>query len=275
MLLSMLYKYLLEHTSVSEGTLMFLYFLLAVGLVNCVRIFRNTTIKGLIATVFNLVLPGLGQVYMKQLKLGIALAVIFVISFLFDDHIPLLIDSNKGAYFYVLIGLALALQFIFIENAQKTVQAKWVHQLGAFKYKRMIPVIEKGTVLCLDTNILLHEQTFLIALFRDSDAHLFVSKQVYRELDGLKKNNKRDVRNRTQLAFDIIELFQGEKRMTMLEVPPHSYLRDIKLASNPDEIIIGTYLFERDRVKNPVVFLSNDKGARILAANANLDTVTI
>jgi hypothetical protein len=275
LLLFILYLYLSKSGDASEIALIILSCLLALGLFNSVRISPHVVINGRLATLLNFILPGLGQVYMKQVKLGSLLAVLFMVGFAFHQKFIYIFGTENPIHLYLTLGLALALQYILLPSAKEKAAAKRNHQLGMMKYTRLKPVIERGTILCLDTNILLHEQMFLIALHRDSDAHIFVSKQVYRELDGLKKNKKPDVRNRAQLAFDLIELFQGDKRLTMLDVPPHTYLRKKNLASSPDEMIIGTYLFEQNRVSNPLVFLSNDKGARILAVNAQFNTVTI
>lgn len=273
MLLGFLEKQLLEHTTASETTITILIVLLAIGLFNYMRIHPTSYVSGRWATFWNLVLPGLGQVYMKQMLLGIPLIVLFMGSFLVRHRLPLT-EDQLALYFLFLLGLPLALQYILINYAKKTISSPWLHKIALLKYKRLVPLIERGTVLCLDTNILMHEQLLLIAAFRDSDVHLFVSKQVYAELDGLKKNKRYDVRSRAQLAFDLIELYQSAGRLTLLEVPYH-YLRSEGLMNSPDERIIGTYLYEQKYISNPLVFLSNDKGARILAKNLNMATVIV
>jgi len=149
-----------------------------------------------------------------------------------------------------------------------------MQKVAAAQYKRLKPVIDVGAIFSPDTNILMHDQLTLVAAFRDSDVKLYVSKQVLKELDGLKNNDNPSVRRKAQLGFDLLELYQQEGRVKFLEIPSHSYLKKNNLTGGPDEKIIASCLQQKEQ-QVPIVFLSNDKGARLLARDAGIPLTNV
>lgn len=61
--------------------------------------------------------------------------------------------------------------------------------------------------------------------------------------------------------------------MHILKTPKTVEIRKYGLGGSPDEKIIGTYLHELKNGQETLMFLSNDKGARILARNAGMPVV--
>lgn len=106
----------------------------------------------------------------------------------------------------------------------------------------------------VDTNILMHEPDMLLYLLAKSNLRLFMSMVVFTELDGLKKSENVVTRTQAQTAFDVIEEFQRRGNLHLLQVPKNDELRKYGLGSSPDEKIIGTYLWERER-NHPVCYL--------------------
>ncbi|MFD1706894.1 PIN domain-containing protein [Siminovitchia sediminis] len=127
----------------------------------------------------------------------------------------------------------------------------------------------------VDTNILMHEPDLLVYLMEKEHFHLNMSMMVFSELDGLKKNDDPLTRRKAQLAFDIIEEFQQRGQLKILKTPKTDDIRKYGLGGSPDEKIIGTYMKERENGIPNLVFLSNDKGARIIARNVGMPVADI
>lgn len=141
------------------------------------------------------------------------------------------------------------------------------------KAKAILHVKEMDYEFAVDTNILMHEPDLLLYLLEKSDLRLFMSMVVFTELDGLKKSENVVTRTQAQTAFDVIEEFQRRGKLELLQVPTNDELRKYGLGSSPDEKIIGTYMWARERHHPNLIFISNDKGARILARNAGMPIV--
>ena len=77
-------------------------------------------------------------------------------------------------------------------------------------------------------------------------------------------------RQRAQLAFDVIEAYQRKNLLSIMKTPKSDVLQKFGLGHSPDDKIIGTYLNEYKNGRQNIIFLSNDKGARIIARNAGL-----
>src|SRR5690606_16577429 len=110
----------------------------------------------------------------------------------------------------------------------------------------------------------------LVYILENEPVPLHVSMTVFKELDGLKKNKEPLTRKRAQFAFDIIEEYQRKGLIKLIETPSYNELRRRGLSDTPDDKIIGTYLNESHKGKQKLIFLSNDKGARIIARNSGL-----
>lgn len=134
---------------------------------------------------------------------------------------------------------------------------------------------EKGHEIAVDTNILMHDSALFIYLLEQFAMNLHMSMMVFNELDGLKKGENPETRQRAQFAFDVIEEFQRADKLHMIKTPRTDEIRKYGLSGSPDEKIIGTYLREIEKGKEKLLFLSNDKGARIIARNAGMPIVEI
>jgi hypothetical protein len=142
------------------------------------------------------------------------------------------------------------------------------------KLQELVKYKEDGYELAVDTNILMHEPDLLVYLLDHEDMYINLSKSVYKELDGLKNNKSRIVRQQAQLAFDVIEEYQRRERLKMIETPKGEAMKKYGLGHDPDDKIIGTYIKETKGGRK-LIFLSNDKGARIIARNAGLSVAEI
>lgn len=140
------------------------------------------------------------------------------------------------------------------------------------KYQKTVPLLKQGIVPALDTNILMHDLLMLVAYLRDTNAPLVISKQVFNELDGLKKGTG-ETRKRAQLAFDLLESFQEHGRLKLLDIPNRTKLEKFQLSNSADDKIIGSYLMDIQRNNSKLAFLSNDKGARIIARQVNMPII--
>ena len=171
-------------------------------------------------------------------------------------YIYTLIDVNSGSY----------------KAAYKTLLGRRMREVKA-QAKVVVAHQKNGKEFAIDTNILMHEPDLLIYLLEKTQIHLFVSQMVFNELDGLKKSTDRDTRRNAQMAFDVLEAYQKREQITFLKIPKTDAIRPYGLGGSPDEKIIGTYLQEAEKRDQGFVFLSNDKGARIIARNVGMPVV--
>ncbi|WP_163969701.1 PIN domain-containing protein [Oceanobacillus halotolerans] len=259
---------------ISDATVFFIYLLSIVLLTNYYRVKRVTYIDGGKAGWLSALVAGLGQVYSKQTVFGIIYTVLHLIILGLGRT-----EMMEGTH--VLIGWLL-LMIVSIIHANlvagglnERLAKEALQKLAVAKYRRLVPSIELGAVFAPDTNILMHEQLALIAAYYDSNAKLYISKQVIKELDGLKNNSDASVRKRAQYAFDVLELYQEANRIVFIEVPHYNYLKKHKLTGGPDEKIIASCLQQLHEKQVPIVFLSNDKGARLLARNSGVPIQTM
>lgn len=235
-------------------------------------IFKNRAFNDVRAFALGVVGVGLGQAYNGQLVKSIVFFTAFSILIFYGQ----VIDPNSDVVKYIAFGL---LFLSAIEAGRSTKKAARTAVID----KRRKEVEKKAKVIldyknmnhefAVDTNILMHEPDMLLYLLAKSNLRLFMSMVVFTELDGLKKSENVVTRTQAQTAFDVIEEFQRRGNLQLLQVPKNDELRKYGLGSSPDEKIIGTYLWERERNHPSLLFISNDKGARILARNAGMPIV--
>ncbi|WP_077624491.1 PIN domain-containing protein [Sediminibacillus massiliensis] len=223
------------------------------------------------AALLSLLFPGFGQLALRQKLVGF----LFMIgsACLLQTMIYTESDASDIWKLAVLFGppiVSARFAYLSVSRTMRQINNQQKQEIAVLNYKLVEPGLQKGMIPALDTNILMHSALLLVAMHKDSNAHLLLSKQVFFELEGLKKSKDPVVRKRAQLGFDMIELFQSSNRLKMLDIPGESYRRKWKLSNTGDDKIIASYLRELENRKTPLGFLSNDKGARILARNAGL-----
>ncbi|MCZ2256952.1 hypothetical protein KSU66_00450 [Sporosarcina sp. G11-34] len=101
---------------------------------------------------------------------------------------------------------------------------------------------------------------------------LYVSMVVFNELEELKNNEDPHTRQRAQDAFAIIEDYQKEESLHFLKTPNTHAIRTYKLGRSAEEEKIGSYIQELETARNKLLFLSNDKSARIIARSVDMPT---
>ncbi|RWZ59113.1 hypothetical protein EQV77_09220 [Halobacillus fulvus] len=228
--------------------------------------FKKTSYSRSTAVLWAVLFPGFGQLYLKQRILGLLLSV----PFLYIITTYGMTRNGDERFLWAMMAFSMV-SVIFAsmtkvpgENEPK-LQKLQTEAVEA--YKSWIPYLKKGAAPALDTNMLMHSTLSLVALYRDSDAPLYISRMVLNELDGLKKNNDVKTRKKAQLGFDLVEMFQQADRVKVIEVPAHKERERLGVAHDTDSKIIASYIADGSNV----FFLSNDKGARITARNTSLD----
>lgn len=235
-------------------------------------IFRKSGFSDTMAIVLGIFGVGLGQAYNRQLKKALIFLGIFS-AFVAYGHF---IDPSQN--YSKIIAFVLYILYI-IEAARGTKKAarnqivdnrrKEVEQ----KAKTILQYKESDHEFAVDTNILMHEPDLLLYLLEKAGFKLYMSMMVFSELDGLKKSDDIVTRTQAQTAFDVIEEFQRHNKLKLLKTPKTDQIRKYGLGGSPDEKIIGTYMLEREKNHPKLMFISNDKGARILARNAGIPIV--
>lgn len=228
------------------------------------------------AVFFGLIGFGFGQLYNLQPKKGLVFFILFA-AFLMNASFWV-IEFKETAYLltgFGLIVLPLIDAGLNAENAFQRLKASNRKNHLRKKIKAVLEYRQENYEFCIDTNILLHEPDLLVYILENEPVPLHVSMTVFKELDGLKKNKEPLTRKRAQFAFDIIEEYQRKGLIKLIETPSYNELRRKGLSDTPDDKIIGTYLNESHKGKQKLIFLSNDKGARIIARNSGLPVAEI
>lgn len=209
---------------------------------------------------------GFGQVYNLQLKKGLFFASLTPLSI----ALVMLGITEKGGTTVLTLGVLTLLSFVdAIMSASSTKNRILDHALQG-KVDKIVQYQTDGFEFVVDTNILMHESELLIHLLVEESFELTICMIVFNELEDLKKNDKLATRKQAQVAFDIIEDYQHKDLLTILEEPAFEILKGYGLGWSPDDKMIGTYLNEFKNSRPTIMFLSNDKGARIIARNVGL-----
>jgi len=142
------------------------------------------------------------------------------------------------------------------------VGAKAIKQLTSFKHTDYI--------LAYDTNILL-KYPLLFTNYKNSN-RLLVSKQVFKELDKQKTNE--EIGHQARNAINMIEQLQKDGAELSFSSANDDYTKSKMLdPSSPDDRIIASYLYEAEKNNKKIFFISEDRGARIIAREAGLETI--
>ncbi|MEN2769042.1 PIN domain-containing protein [Ornithinibacillus xuwenensis] len=248
-----------------------IYILSVILFANFYRVKQSSSIEQGKAGFLSVLVPGLGHIYARKVVLGFVIILLqFILYF-----ISIGFDNETMLIAWIGLTILAAIHANRTAGKMEDVLAKQsLQKLAVMKYRRLEEAIQKGIAIAPDTNILMHEQLMLIAAYRDSNMKLYISKQVMRELDGLKSNDDPGTRKSAQIGFDVLELYQEAGRCEFLEVPSKEYLNRHHLNGGPDEKIIASCLKLLEK-NVPVIFVSNDKGARILARNSKMPTVSL
>lgn len=224
--------------------------------------------NGLIAFILSASFTGSGFAYSGAYVRGW----LFAISSVATLGYALATKTDEFGYAYVIINIVQAIWAPLYavdasyklrekskKDRQKSIEDTYLQGLLSY--------IHSGYHVAVDTNFLMHFSPVLLNLYKNTNVHLFLHPTVFGELEGLKGNNKKEVRQRAQGAFDILELYQKSNRM--------QWTRRQKQGSNfksADQRIITGVLNEiQSGVK--LVFASHDKGARILARSLHIPVV--
>ncbi|GAA0345259.1 hypothetical protein GCM10008967_39610 [Bacillus carboniphilus] len=140
-------------------------------------------------------------------------------------------------------------------------------------YKTLEPYLNKGYILCPDTNFLMNASS-LFKKLKNENVH--ISRQVYDELDRLKSSSSDASREQKRRAFEAREGFRALDIVDskIIEVAPSSTFSQYNLSQNkPDDKIIASYLHLRDSKNEKILFLTLDRGAKLIAKTAGFETV--
>lgn len=238
------------------------------------KLFKSRPI-GLRAVILSLIGFGFGQAYNRQLVKAVIFAALIPIT-IFIQRNGLFFEENTIKNITVVaILLCLVDAGISAISGKRRAERQYRNK-EVMKKAELVKKYSQGDhQFGVDTNILMHEPDLLVYLMEKENFNLNMSMMVFSELDGLKKNDNPITRKKAQLAFDIIEEFQQRGQLKMLKTPKTDDIRKYGLGGSPDEKIIGTYLRERDNGMPNLVFLSNDKGARIIARNVGMPVADI
>lgn len=233
-------------------------------------IFRIQNYSGTTSLVLSLIGPGIGQAYNRQFIKGIIYFGLFIVFIFFVKAFP----EYDNYYAWIFVGYYILIIFDAVNGTSKAARNAVVQKRTKEVQKKAKKLLEyQDHEFGVDTNILMHEPDLLVYMLEKDGLELYMSMMVFNELDGLKKSENVVTRTQAQTAFDVIEEFQRRSKLHILKTPKTDDIRKYGLGGSPDEKIIGTYLREREGKHPKLMFISNDKGARILARNAGMPIV--
>lgn len=139
-------------------------------------------------------------------------------------------------------------------------------------FKRLQPYLQQGYILCPDTNFLMNASDVFPKLKHET---VMISKQVYNELDNLKNSTFDAGKEQKRRSFEAREGLRALDlvQATIMEPPPASIFGTYHLSQSPDDRIIANYLHYRDSKNGKILFLTLDRGAKLVAKSAGLETV--
>ncbi|EFU43846.1 PhoH family protein [Paenibacillus vortex V453] len=142
------------------------------------------------------------------------------------------------------------------------------------QYKKAISEkIGQGNAFGLDTNILMHYPTETFEILKKEN--IVMSREVQKELDGLKNSSDKETSSNARRAFKAIEDAQRQgQSLTILPSVDFKTLTQLNLADTMDDRILAAYL-QLHKQGKPIYFLTNDRGAKITARNAGMPIVEI
>jgi len=232
-------------------------------------IFREFPRSGPIAGLLSVIGVGVGQAYNRQVKKAIVYLCVYLFSmFIFQQGVLNELLSSFIIMIIVFISMLDAGFWAAKLEARRQIKSRW----NEIELSAPADYRENDYELAIDTNIFMDEPDLLVYLLEEESMDLYVSMMVFNELEDLKNNENLDASETAQTALDIIEDFQKENRLYLLKTPNTHAIRKYRLGESADEMIIGTYILELNAGRNKLLFLSNDKGARIIARSVDMPT---
>jgi len=232
-------------------------------------IFKEGPIRASIAGLMSVIGVGVGQAYNRQVKKAIVYLCVYLSSmFIFQQGV-----LNEILMGLIILGIVI---FSMLDagfwavklEERRQIKSRWneIELSAPPDYK------ETDYELAIDTTVFMDDPDLLAYLLEEESMDLYVSMMVFNELEDLKNNEDLDTSETAQTALDIIEDFQKEDRLYLLKTPNTHAIRTYKLGQSADEMKVGTYILELNTGRNKLLFLSNDKGARIIARSVDMPT---
>lgn len=131
----------------------------------------------------------------------------------------------------------------------------------------------QGNAFGLDTNILMHYPAETFEILKNEA--IVLSREVQKELDGLKNSTDKETSANARRAFKAIEDAQRQgQTLTILPSVDYKTITQLKLTDTMDDRILAAYL-QLHKQGKAIYFLTNDRGAKITARNAGMPIVEI
>lgn len=232
-------------------------------------IFKEGPRRGGIAGLMSVIGVGIGQAYNRQVKKAIVYLCVYLISmFIFQQDVLNEILSGLVILGIVIFSMLDAGFWAAKLEERRQIKSRWneIESSAPADYR------ENDYELAIDTNVFMDEPDLLAYLLEEESMDLYVSMMVFNELEDLKNNENPLTIQKAEIALDIIEDYLKEDRLYLLKTPNTHAIRKYRLGESAAEEIIGSYIQELETGRNKLLFLSNDKGARIIARSVDMPT---
>lgn len=219
------------------------------------------------ASVLSLLVFSAGQIYNRQYIKAVFFIILYSVAYYYFIN-----TNGRNLMFFILITITVVSAVDASKNAKKAIipfLQKQRERIVTLKLSKLADLKNEEFELGLHTDILMLEPDLLVKMLETYKYRLYLSKQVFSEINRLTKHAS--TKEQAEIALDVIEEFQRQDALELLETPDRNKLKVFGLKESGGEKIIGTYL---NSEKN-FVFLSNDKGARVISRNAGLPVVEV
>ncbi|MNO23409.1 hypothetical protein D3C76_132120 [compost metagenome] len=204
-----------------------------------------------------------------MIKIFISIAAISLIAGL--GKAMFLYSTNKNIY-----GAKNAfLRILFHPHSLLSTNMRDLQRNTSFtQYKQALASkLGKGIAFGLDTNILMHLPNETFELLKNEN--ILISREVQKELDGLKNSSDKTVSSNARRAFKTLEDAQIHgQQIIILPSTDFNTVKGFGLSDTADDRIVAAYL-KYNKEKGSTCFISNDRGVKLTARNAGLSVLEV
>jgi len=144
--------------------------------------------------------------------------------------------------------------------------------------KKLTPYMKKGYVFGFDTNILMDSPSILKYL-EEKNQTVYIARTVYDELDKKKKSHEYEPKSEQEKAARCREALRGIEKLIngkgkILPQVNNHYIRSLGLEASfhaNDDKIVASYVKVKEEEEIKIVFITADRGARVVASTVQLE----
>lgn len=229
-------------------------------------------LNGRIAAFLAILTIGWGQAYNRQpLK-----TILFVLAYWKVTQIVKtggLSDGLQVLLFFGFLALSVADAAFSSHGSNKRINRKYNKKL---LHKRIISInaySSQNHQFAVDTKMLMGNANLFMTLLKTGPVSLMISKQVFNDLDKLKKSKNKIVNRNVQIAFDVLEAYQKIGLLKLVSTVHYEIAEKMNLSKRADDLTTATYVHEFTHHSPHLLFLTQDDFSKKYAQKVGLPVV--